>query len=189
MPRSLLQARSLTETVTGPSIEWLHIHPQARLCVGDALLDNVSRAACHTCFKCFTYRNRLREPSDPTDMACQYCTKRIAYDDWGLWCNTCDVFGCKMCVDLGRVSHRHAMVWTMVVRKNLDFRNNNSMFNTQRSCDRCKQNYMGAIFQGFECTVCRNYHVCAPCIHKKKLPQHMKCRGRDATYELQLIRD
>ena len=130
----------------------------------------------------------IPKPIARTSRPYRHGVRFSAYGDWNLWCNTCDICACKVCVDLGRLGHRHAMVWTMVVRKNLTFQNNN-IYNLQRSCDRCKQSYMGALFQGFECTVCRNYHVCAPCISKKKMLQHMICQGRNAAYELQLIRD
>ena len=152
------------------------------------MLDNARRSVPHDCLKCFSYRNGLREPASPTVLPCGFCNKKAAYDDWNLWCITCDILACNVCVNHGRVGHRHAMVWFKAVRKDLNFQNNN-IFNMQRSCDRCKQNYMSALFQGLECTVCRNYHTCLQCTNKKKMPQHLKCRGRDSAWEWQLIKD
>lgn len=66
---------SLTDVVTGPSIEWLHRHTEARLCLGDALMDFCRVNSSHQCFKTFSYRSRLTEPSNSTSIKCGVCRK------------------------------------------------------------------------------------------------------------------
>ena len=61
--------------VTGPSVEWLHKHAEARLCLGDALLDSCRENAGQQCVKTFSYRSRLPEPVDPTNLQCKVCSK------------------------------------------------------------------------------------------------------------------
>lgn len=61
--------------VTGPSVEWLHRHTEARLCLGDALLDSCRENAGQQCVKTFSYRSRLPEPVNPTNMECKVCSK------------------------------------------------------------------------------------------------------------------
>lgn len=48
--------------VTGHSVEWLHRHTEARLCLGDALLDSCRENAGQQCVKTFSYRSCLPEP-------------------------------------------------------------------------------------------------------------------------------
>lgn len=64
---------SLTQTVTGPSVEWLHKHAEARLCLGDAMIDQCRENAGQQCLKTFSYRSRLTGPANPTNMKCQIC--------------------------------------------------------------------------------------------------------------------
>lgn len=59
----------------GPSIEWLHIHAEARLCMGDALIDLCREVKGQECLKTFSYRSRLTEPANPTKMKCKICLK------------------------------------------------------------------------------------------------------------------
>ena len=61
--------------VTGPSVEWLHRHTEARLCLGDALLDFFHESTGQQCVKTFSYRSRLPEPVNPTNMKCKVCSK------------------------------------------------------------------------------------------------------------------
>ncbi len=69
-------AISLNSSVTGPSIEFQHKHPEARLCLGDALIDSCRQSTGLGCIKTFSYRNRLTEPANPTNMKCNVCVKR-----------------------------------------------------------------------------------------------------------------
>lgn len=191
----------LTETVTGPSIEWMHRHTEARLCLGDALIDHCHQNVPRTCAKTLSYRRRLIEPANSTTMACYMCQKRkpassstncstdslkdIAYDIYHLWCNNCDIFICKPCVDTGRGNHRHKLLWTRVVKKSM---NAQWDFTNKRSCDRCGQEYFVNVYEGFECVICRNNHCCLQCVQKNIRPLHTVCGGRDVALELQLIR-
>ena len=81
-----------TPTVVGQTVEWLHKHPNSRLCIGDALIDHyrqwVWRVSNYVryllrfsyllqeCPKTYSYRSRLRDPKNPAEkMKCNYCTK------------------------------------------------------------------------------------------------------------------
>ena len=66
---------SLTNVVTGPSVEWLHKHAEAQLCMGDALLDFMRESAGQNCVKTYSYRSRLAEPANPTGRICKICYK------------------------------------------------------------------------------------------------------------------
>lgn len=66
---------SLTDPVTGPTIEWLHRHAEARLCMGDALIDNARQNTGQSCLKTFSYRNRVPDSANPTKMTCIICLK------------------------------------------------------------------------------------------------------------------
>lgn len=75
-PRARLYLHvSLTDEVTGPGIEWLHIHAEARLCLGDALIDRCRETAGQLCLKTFSHRNRVPETANPTNMKCRICLK------------------------------------------------------------------------------------------------------------------
>ena len=62
---------SLTAVVTGPSVERLHRHSEAQLCIGDALLGFCHEIAGQDCLKTFVYRIRLailgRHPRESDD--------------------------------------------------------------------------------------------------------------------------
>ena len=66
---------SLTDPVTGPTLEWLHRHAEARLCMGDALIDSARETAGQLCLKTFSYRNRVPDSANPTNMTCKICLK------------------------------------------------------------------------------------------------------------------
>ena len=193
--------------VTGPSVEWLHRHTEARLCLGDALLDSCRENAGQSCIKTFSYRSRLPEPVNPTSMECKVCSKCkppyhfgdfskipnidtdaasptpvTAYDFWNRWCNVCDIIVCHTCVNNRRDAHRHNMLWTRVVKVNV---NASWTFGQNKQCDRCGQQYLSNLFQGFECAGCRQYHCCISCVQKKIFPQHF-CSGQPAAFDLLL---
>lgn len=169
--------------VTGPSVEWLHIHAEARLCVGDAIIDQCRESAGQQCLKTFSYRSRFTDPANPTNMKCRVCLKAIGYDLWNQWCNTCDIMICDTCVNTGRGAHRHSTLWTRAVKK---ANNLATDFQSKRSCDRCSQLYYSWLFRGFECAGCRDYHCCIACVQKKVYPLHAFCSEKPATYDLLL---
>lgn len=200
---------SLTVTVTGPSMEWLHKHAESRLCMGDALIDHCRNSASQQCLKTFPYRSRLTEPADPTKMKCNICFKgkppvttltlfqallkntdasplnplAIAYGIWNHWCNTCDIAVCNTCVNTGRGAHRHSILWMRPVKVNM---RGPWKIGNQKQCDRCGQAYFSNLFQGFECTGCREYHCCLPCVQKKIFPLHQICSGKQAAFDFLL---
>ena len=56
---------SLTAAVTGPPVERLHRHSEARLCIRNALLDLCHASAGQDCLRTLIYRLRLAEPANP----------------------------------------------------------------------------------------------------------------------------
>ena len=70
---------SLTAAITGPSVERLHRHSEARLCIGDALLDFCHEIAGQDCLKTFIHIIRLAEPAKPMPLS-------RASDDGGVPC-------------------------------------------------------------------------------------------------------
>lgn len=176
--------------VVGPTVEWLHRHPDARLCIGDALMDHYRKCVWKDCPKTYQYRSQLRDPANPAEkMTCSYCDRSIAWDVWNEWCYTCDEFTCKDCVEDGRAAHRHPLAWTRVVKKAPIRLTTQFNFNDKRSCDRCGSTVFTNMFQGMECTICRDYHCCTTCLQKQVRPQHPVCKGRQAAFDFWLIRD
>lgn len=195
---------ALTDTVTGPQVEWQHKHSDAVLCIGDAVADFLRQAVPAACAKTALQRMLLKDPPNATkNMKCDICLKgqftthltmpysltfmihqAIAYDVWNQWCTHCDSFTCKTCSDTGRGGHRHAMNWTRVVKISPSAQFD---FTKSRICDRCQAQTVSSLYQGLVCTVCRNYDCCLSCITKHIRPQHSVCGGKASTFEFLLF--
>jgi len=109
----------------------------------------------------------------------------IAYDIWNYWCTTCDSFNCRACIDAGRAGHRHTMSWTRVVKTSPKAQ---FVLGNYKICDKCGQQYFHHLFQGFECTICRENHCCLSCIVKNIRPKHPFCGGKPSMFDFLLLR-
>lgn len=67
---------TLTSTVTGPQLDWHHRHPEAVLCIGDAVADHFRTIVPLGCDKTAISRMRLKDPPNAVDnMKCDICIK------------------------------------------------------------------------------------------------------------------
>lgn len=71
---SIIQT-TLTDTVTGPQVEWQHKHPDAVICIGDAVADFQRQTVPLGCPKTALQRMRLKDPPNATNMKCDICLK------------------------------------------------------------------------------------------------------------------
>lgn len=87
---------------------------------------------------------------------------------------------CNTCINTGRAAHRHSMLWTRVVKVNVKAPR---QMGHNKQCDRCGQRYFSNFFLGLECTGCRQYHCCLPCVHKNNFPMHAFFSGKPAAFD------
>ena len=67
----------LTNVVSGPGVDWQHRHPEAMLCIGDALADSLRKSVPLGCDKTALKRFRLKDPPNNSGMGCDICSKGL----------------------------------------------------------------------------------------------------------------
>ena len=174
--------------VSGPAMPYFHEHRDLRMCLGDAVLDQVRKGMVKSgCVKNNLLFSKLKDAPNPTDANCTICTKKVGFDVWNLLCLQCDEFFCGACIDAGRFTHRHPANWCRVIKKGVNQRFISGM---NSHCDNCSKVYYGDSFAGLHCMTCNNYDYCfVPCVKSGKLPkEHAYCEGKLSSWELRIFK-